>query len=121
MALTLFSCDDLLNMALECGIKDVELESKVLRQATKGNNYYETIVAGVKNDPNDEDYEYIFSINGIVADGIQFSYDRNILILKGIATETGNFTFEVTVSVTFGGENYTCNETTKKSYTLIVK
>ncbi len=121
MVLTLFSCNDLLDMALECSIKNVELESKVLGQATKGNNYYETIVAGVKNDPNDEDYEYNFSINGTIADGIQFSYDRNILILKGVATETGNFTFEVTVSVAFGDENTTCNESTKKTYILIVK
>ncbi len=120
IALSTFSCSDLLDSAIKCAIKSVELEGKVLRGATKGKNYYETITAGVNNDPNDEDYDYLFTVNGKIPDGIQFSSEGNKFILNGTAPETGNFPFELAVSVTFG-DDITCSSSARKTYTLVVK
>lgn len=119
---TLVSCEAVLNSWVECGIKGVELKSKTLKQATKNQSYYEFIKAGVKNDPDDELNQFSFTYTGLLPDGITASYSSNIFELKGVATETGTFPFQVTVNVRYNGDELNiCNESKTQDYILTVK
>jgi hypothetical protein len=120
--LTLSGCEDLINSAIECSIKDLKLENKSLRIGTVGSNYYETISANVKNDPNDDYYLYDFFIKGNLQKGLQFYTEGNKFVINGVPEEAGTFGFELTVEVTLDDEELgLCTETTKKTYELTVK
>ena len=122
LLLTLSGCEDLINSAVECSIKDVKLESKTLRVGAIGRNYYETISANVKNDPNDDYYSYDFFIRGELQKGLQYYTEGNELVINGVPEEAGTIGFELTVEVTLDDEALgLCTETTKKTYELIVK
>lgn len=114
------SCEDIVNNLIECGVKDVELKAKVLKKATLNQNYFEVIKAGVKNDNDDDSYQYSFSYDGALPDGITASSSGRSFELRGIATEVGTFTFQVNVDVAFGSDTATCYESASNSYTLVV-
>ena len=121
--LLMFSgCEDIINSAVECSIKDVKLENKTLRIGTVGRNYYETISANVKNDPNDDYYLYDFFITGKLQKGLQFYTEGHELVINGVPEEVGTIGFELTVEVTLDDEELgLCTKKTKKTYELTVK
>ncbi len=120
--LTFSGCEDIINSAVECSIKDVKLESKTLRIGTVGRNYYETISANVKNDPNDDYYMYDFFITGKLQKGLQFYTEGNKFVINGVPEEAGTIGFELTVEVTLDDEALgLCRETAKRTYELTVK
>jgi hypothetical protein len=118
----LFSaCDDLINSAIQCTIKDVRLESKNLRIGAIGRNYYETISANVKNDPNDDYYRYSFYLTGKLQKGLQYYSEGNKFTITGVPEEAGTINFQLTVEVTLDEEELGfCTETGKSAYTLTV-
>jgi hypothetical protein len=115
-------CEDIINSVVECSIKDVKLENKTLRIGTVGRNYYETISANVKNDPNDDYYMYDFFITGKLQKGLQFYTEGNKFVINGVPEEAGTIGFVLTVEVTLDDEALgLCRETAKRSYELTVK
>jgi hypothetical protein len=120
--LTFSGCEDIINSAVECSIKDVKLENKTLRIGTVGRNYYETISANVKNDPNDDYYMYDFFITGKLQKGLQYYTEGNKFVINGVPEEAGIIGFELTVEVTLDDEALgLCTETAMRSYELTVK
>ena len=121
--LLMFSyCEDIINSAIECSIKDVKLENKTLRIGAAGRNYYETISANVKNDPADDYYIYDFIIRGELQKGLRYYTEGNELVINGVPEEAGTIGFELTVEVTVDDEGLgVCTKKTKKTYELIVK
>jgi len=115
-------CEDIINSAIECSIKDVKLENKTLRIGTVARNYYETISANVKNDPNDDYYRYDFFISGKLQKGLQYYTEGNKFVINGVPEEAGTIGFELTVEVTLDDEALgLCRETAKRTYELTVK
>ena len=120
--LTFSGCEDIINSAIECSIKDVKLENKTLRIGTVGRNYYETISANVKNDPADDYFIYDFIVRGELQKGLRYYTEGNELVINGIPEEAGTIGFELTVEVTVDDEGLgVCTKKTKKTYELIVK
>lgn len=122
LLLTFSGCEDIINSVVECSIKDVKLESKILRVGAVGRNYYETISANVKNDPNDDYYLYDFFITGKLQKGLQYYTEGNQFVINGVPEEAGTIGFELTVEVTLDDEELgLCTETAKRTYELTVK
>lgn len=119
--LVVSGCEDIINSAIECSIKDIKLESKTLRIGAVGRNYYETISANVKNDPNDEYYSYEFFITGKLQNGLQFYTEGNKLVINGVPEVVGTISFQLKVEVTLDDEELgLCRETSKRTYELTV-
>ncbi|MDZ7612365.1 MAG: hypothetical protein U5K51_00550 [Flavobacteriaceae bacterium] len=115
------ACEEIINSALECSIKDVKLENKELRIGAIGRNYYETISVNVKNDPNDDYYQYSFYLDGQLQKGLQFYSEGNKFIITGVPEVAGTVNFQLSVEVTLDEEALgLCTETEKSAYTLTV-
>lgn len=95
--------------------------------------YFDKITAEIKNEPNDNSYDYYFDVYGDVPNGIEIIYDYRDIILEGIPTEKGRFTFTVYLDVDPYQEYYydeygdiiyddsLCTDSTSKNYTLVIK
>ncbi|WP_248722832.1 hypothetical protein [Seonamhaeicola sp. ML3] len=125
-----YSCDDV----LECIINvRPELHNNDMDIARVDSYYFETITAEVKNEPNDNDYDYFFSVSGNVPKGLDIVYEYRRIIIEGIPKETGRYTIRVSLDVValnefyfdeFGNEIYhapLCTNTTSKVYTIVVR
>jgi len=82
-----------------------ELESKTLQSTLSGQPYEDVITASVKNTSNDADFFYIFSIDGDLPPGIMYSEEGRDLVFHGVPTQTGTYSFKVTVLIEYP-ENY---------------
>jgi len=92
-----------------------------LRIGAVGRNYYETISANVKNDPNDDYYQYRFQVTGNLHQGLQYYAEGNKLVITGVPEETGTVNFQLKVEVTLDDEELgICTETAKSTYELTV-
>ena len=117
--LNLTSCDEILDTAYNCSLKDVKLQDKDLRIGKVGQNYFDSIGASVKNDPNDEIYFYDFQFLGQLPKGLYFSTYQNKFEIQGIPEEAKNISFELRVTVQLGEYGY-CVETSKNKYSLTI-
>lgn len=92
------SCSEL----LDCIAKtEPELPSKNFPNATVGNNYSQFFEASVKNDPNDDDYIYHFSVNGTLPPGINYSINDRRLTFYGVPTAAGTYRFTVDLEIEY--------------------
>lgn len=127
--LTFNGCEDVLDCIINVR---PELHNKTLARATVDEFYSETITAEIKNEPNDNGYDYYFSISGNLPEGIDVIYDYRDVIIEGVPLESGRFTFRVFLDVEaidnyyyddFGNRRYNdplCSDNTSRTYTLVV-
>ncbi|WP_406683619.1 hypothetical protein N1F78_13135 [Seonamhaeicola sp. MEBiC1930] len=123
-------CEDV----LECIINiRPELENKSLVHGHVDEFYFESISAEIKNEPNDNVYDYYFSVSGNIPEGIELFYDYREVVFEGIPKETGRFTLRVSLTAEaiveyyydeFGNEYYhdpLCSNNTSRVYTLVIR
>lgn len=99
-----------------------------MRRAHVSPFYSEYILAEVKNEPNDNDYDYFFSVSGNYPEGLEFVYNHRKVIIEGTPEKVGRYTFRVHLDVDpltdywedAYNEDRLCTDHTSKSYTLIV-
>lgn len=129
MILLFISCQDI----LECIInRHPELSNKTLVSAKVNQFYSETITANIKNEPLDDNYDYYFSIDGELPQGIEYYIEYRTVILEGTPLVSGSYNFKVYLSAVqsynyseacennFNDCDGLCKESTSKVYTIVV-
>ena len=97
------------------------------------NQYYsEVISAEIKNEPQDNAYDYYFDVRGKIPDGLEVIYDYRDIFIEGMPTRAGRYTFTVYLDVDapygyyydeFGNERYDdalCSDSTSRTYTIVI-
>ncbi len=111
------------------------LHSKTLVTGSVGTNYSDFIEADVTNEPNDNNYDYYFSVDGNLPPGMTYREQNRKIVFSGIPTQSGSFSFRVTLTVDpyddyiVGGGglwedgNHICfgDDTTKKEFTIVIQ
>ncbi|MEM0931699.1 MAG: hypothetical protein AAGJ12_04495 [Bacteroidota bacterium] len=121
-AFTFYGCDEI----FECVFNiNPEIHEKQLVVGVVGERYRDRITAEVRNDVNDNDYDYFFDVIGELPPGILVSFNRRSVDLFGVPEETGVYRFQVELFVErfdyngFDGSP-TCSESTIREFTLQV-
>lgn len=81
---SLFSC---------CVIEELEFDKTTLPDAVLNQEYNVTITASVKNNPDDDSFDYDFILIGSLPDGLFFTKDLNNrrVIISGTPTSQGTY------------------------------
>ena len=101
------------------------LHSKNLFNGSIGLTYNEFIEADVANDPNDNDYDYFFSVDNQLPPGMTYVEQGRKVYFTGTPTQAGTFTFKV--RLTINPKNYyesrICfgDDTTTKEYKIVIR
>ncbi len=107
-----------------------ELQHRQLEAGYADRYYFDKISAQIKNDPNDNSYDYYFSVSGEVPRGIDVIYDYRDVIFEGVPEETGRFRIRVSLDVDayeyydYQTDTYSdglCTDYTSKVYTLVIR
>ena len=128
---TTYSCSELIDCIAST---KPELKSKSLSLGYTGQPYSNFIEASVKNDSNDDDYDYHFSISGNFPPGMTYFEQNRRLYFSGAANQGGTYTFKVTVTVDYPeyydtdqgfweDDNRICfgDDTVSKNYTITIQ
>jgi hypothetical protein len=65
--------------------------------AAKGEYYRAVITSGIDRNPNDDLYDYEYSYDGYLPDGLYITENDRELVISGIPSESGTFSLDVTV------------------------
>ncbi|MFD0860671.1 hypothetical protein ACFQ1M_00510 [Sungkyunkwania multivorans] len=76
-----------------------ELENKMLVSGRQGEEYYESILASIDNDPYDNDYYYDFHFYGDLPEGLNYEVYGRYFEIFGVPSERGTFHFSITLEV----------------------
>ena len=128
---TTYSCSELIDCIAST---KPELKSKSLSLGYTGQPYSNFIEASVKNDSNDDDYDYHFSISGNFPPGMTYFEQNRRLYFNGAANQGGTYTFKVTVTIDYPeyydtdqgfweDDNRICfgDDTVSKNYTITIQ
>ncbi len=122
---SLSGCDDVLDCIINVR---PELHAKTLAVGLVDEYYSEIITAEIKNEPNDNDYDYYFDVSGRLPEGIEVVYNRHReVVFKGVPKESGRFNIKVYLEVIphyneYGRSNGPlCSDDTSRSYVLAIK
>ncbi len=98
------------------------------------NQYYSEIIsAQIKNEPQDNAYDYYFDVRGKIPDGLEVIIDYRDVYIEGMPTKAGRYTFTVYLDVDplneyyydeYGNQRYDdslCTDSTSKTYTIAIK
>ncbi len=98
------------------------------------NQYYSEIIsAEIKNEPQDNAYDYYFDVRGKIPDGLEVIIDYRDVFIEGMPTRAGRYTFTVYLDVDALNEYYydengnqrfddaLCTDSTSKTYTIAIK
>ncbi|GAA3630561.1 hypothetical protein [Flavivirga jejuensis] len=119
-------CEDVLDCVINVR---PELHNKTLAVGLVDAYYSETISAEIKNEANDNDYDYYFDISGRLPEGIDVYYNRHReVVFKGIPKASGSFVIRAYLEVvphynTYGNDRINgrlCSDNTSKTYTLVI-
>jgi len=129
--LTFNSCSELIDCIAST---KPELASKSLPTGYTNQSYSNFISASVKNDSNDDDYDYYFSVSGNFPPGMTYFEQGRRLYFSGAANQGGVYTFKVTVTIDYPeyydeeqgfweDDNRICfgNDTVSKEYTITIQ
>ena len=132
-----------LALCFNCTLEDIadcilgrrpELTEKVFPVGRFAHYYLVEISAEIKNEPNDNDYDYFFQIDeSSLPSGIEFNVEHRVVRFSGIPLE--RCTFEITVYLDVegydepyydeDGEIYysdgLCSSSTFETYTLVIE
>lgn len=128
---SLTNCEDVVDCIINVR---PELQDKVLAIGFVDELYFDSLSAEVKNDPQDNNYEYYFNVTGRLPKGIEVYYDTfREVTFEGVPKESGRFRITVSVEVValdayyyddFGNEIFDdnlCEDYTSKTYVLAIK
>lgn len=121
-------CDALLDCIASAS---PELSNNDLVEGNRAQLYNDKVVASVKNDPNDNDYNYFFTIDGHIPPGINYSIIGREIRFNGNPTTAGTYTIKVRVTIEplydyddsgFNDSDRIClgNDATSRNYTFII-
>jgi hypothetical protein len=125
-----FSCSEL----IDCIAKASPVFStNQLDNGSIGINYNEYINSEVRNDPNDDAYDYYYSVEGNLPPGINYHTQGRKLYFTGNPTTSGSYTFKVFLTIDypdyydsnqgiFDDNNRICfgDDHTSKNFTIII-
>lgn len=127
----LFSCAELIDCIASAR---PDIHPKSLATGTVGNSYNDYIDSDVTNDPNDNAYEYYFSVTGNIPIGMTYHQQGRKIYFTGIPSQAGSYTFRVRLTVNppdSYGSNYgyyqsgnrICldDDTTTKEFTIVIQ
>lgn len=111
-----------------------ELHDKVLAIGFVDEYYFENITAEIKNEAQDNSYDYYFNVSGRLPEGIEVYYDTyREVTFEGVPKESGRFRITVSLEVValdgyyydeFGNTRFNdnlCEDFTSKTYVLAIK
>ena len=110
-----------------------ELSNKTLSRGSVNQFYSEVIHAEIKNEPQDNAYDYFFDVRGNIPDGVEVIYEYRKVFIEGVPTRSGRYTFTVYLDVDapngyyydeYGNERYDdalCSDSTSEAYTIVVR
>ena len=122
IALT-FACDEVTD-CLFFSVKP-ELPSKTFAIGTVDVPYEDSFRASVKNDPNDEDYIYYFSVSGNLPPGLDAWVNNRTLTIEGIPTSSGTYIFNVLLEIEYAYDDDSericfADDTVQRSYSITI-
>jgi len=131
LSLTLSGCSELMDCVASAR---PNIHSKTLQMGHVGINYDDFIQADVTNDPNDDNYDYYFSVSGNLPPGMTYREHGRKVYFSGVPTQSGIYTFKVELTVDpeydyfenegfFEDGNHICfdDDTTTKEFTIEVQ
>jgi len=76
-----------------CVIEELEFDKKTLTDAVLNQEYKVIITASVKNNPNDDNFNYEFKLSGSLPDGLVFTKDlkNRRVIISGTPIAQGSY------------------------------
>ena len=89
-------CDSTTRCAV--GASEMVIYTDRLPVAEVGVYYRAEITAGIDHNPNDDLYDYDFSYDGVLPDGLHITEGDRELIIYGVPEEKGTFYLNVSVS-----------------------
>lgn len=119
-------CEDVLDCIVNVR---PELHDKTLAVGHVDTYYSDLISAEIKNEVQDDAYDYYFDVSGRLPDGIEVYYNRyREVVFKGIPKESGRYTVRVFLEVRphyneFENDRVNgplCSDNTSKTYTLVI-
>ncbi len=122
--LLFFGCSDLLSCVIP---REPELGNKEFPIGSLNTYYYVDLDAGIRNEPNDNDYDYFFEVEGLPL-GLDYYVNYRTISIEGLAVEPG--TFEISIFVEVDGPfrneyddapEVLCGYTASKTYSLIIE
>lgn len=88
-------CDSVTRCAVNA--YDMAIYNDRLPVAAEGEYYRAVITSGIDNNPNDDLYDYQYSYDGFLPDGLSISENDRELIISGVPKESGTFKLNVSV------------------------
>lgn len=116
-------CDDTLNCLIP---KEPELDNKTFPIGSTESYYYVDLKAEINNEPRDDDYDYYFEVEGLPL-GMDYFVNYRTISIEGTPEETGVFDITIYIDVEGPFRDYDeepsilCNNSTSKTYTLIIE
>lgn len=128
LGLLLSACDDV-EKAIDCIDDDrAQFSSGSLPDPVLNEAYNESITASVSNTPDDNDFDYTFTLEGDLPTGISFRVDGRTAYFEGAAIETGTWMPTLNVVVSDGGGSFgdgadadtLCRTSQTRTFTMVV-
>jgi len=124
--LFLFNCEDI----IECVInKRPEIPNKTFAVGYINHFYTDDFKSEIKNEPQDNDYDYYYQIYGDLPEGLEFYTDYRTVIIEGTPLEQGTFNFTIYLDVdppeyydeeSGQYEDSLCSASTSKEFSIII-
>ncbi|MFK7992854.1 MAG: putative Ig domain-containing protein [Granulosicoccus sp.] len=125
-ALTLTACED----PFDCIVDDRPvLNTENLQQPILNQEYASTISVSIKNNSQDNRYDYSWRLSGTLPAGISYQVNNRELVFSGTATSLGDYPYTVSVNVSSddfwnssGGVDASelCRQNVTRNYTMTV-
>ncbi|MUU76895.1 hypothetical protein [Winogradskyella endarachnes] len=120
------SCDTIVDCIIN---KRPEIPNKSFTVGNIGYYYQDDITAEIKNEPNDNYYDYYFDVYGNLPDGLDLYTDYRTLSIEGVPETSGSFTFTIQLYVdppeyydedSQEWEDNLCSHSTSKEFTILI-
>lgn len=127
LSVSFLSCEDILDCVIG---RSASLPNKSFQVGIENIFYSDYISAEVKNDPDDENYDYYFDLYGDLPEGLDYYVDNRLLIIEGVPTESGYFEFTVHLMVDgpiyydYEDDTYhdpLCSESDSMTYGIVIE
>lgn len=121
-----FGCEDI----LECIInKRPEIPNKNFVVGYVNHFYTDDFKSEIKNEPQDNDYDYYYEFYGDLPEGLEFYTDYRTVIIEGTPLEQGTFEFTIYLNVdppeyydedSDQYEDSLCTDSTSKEFSITI-
>ena len=98
LAFSLNSCAELFDCVASAR---PDIHGKNLATGTVGGNYNDFLDSDVTNDPNDNAYDYYYSVSGTIPPGMTYNQQGRKLYFSGIPSQAGSYTFRVHLKIDY--------------------